>query len=109
DLLALEVRDLERVPMSGRPYRLSHVPEVEAPRVVRAVLEDRERAEPAGVRSGRRPEQDPRPGPHTTSSSSSAFQRAPSTSSLACSSYTARPPRLRLLARSGSAAPRPSG
>jgi hypothetical protein len=45
DLLSLEVRNFERLAMSGRPNRLRHVPEVEAPALEGSVAKDGEGAE----------------------------------------------------------------
>ena len=84
DLLALEVRDRQRMPVRGRPDGLGHVAEVEAPGVERVVAEDRERAEAGGVSRHRR--QEKYFGPAHSSSSIKDRHLAPSTSSLARSS-----------------------
>ena len=81
DLLAPEVGHPQGVSVGGRPDDLGHVPEVETPCVERLVTEHGERGEARGERADRCPEG--RLDPH--SASRSPRQRAPSTSSLACS------------------------
>jgi hypothetical protein len=49
DLLALQVRDLERLPVRGRPDRLHHVSEVEAPALEGAMAQEGEGTETGGV------------------------------------------------------------
>ena len=73
----------EEVAVRRRPDRLRHVPEVEAAGVEGALAADRERGEADRERGDRRPEQDA--SPSHASPSSRPRQRAPSTSSLACS------------------------
>ena len=85
DLLTLEVRHRQRVPVRGRPDGLSHVAEVEPPGVERAVAQDRKRAEAGRVGRERCPEESFRR-EHQRSSSINDRHRAPSTSSLARSS-----------------------
>ena len=85
DLLALEVRHRQRVPVRGRPDGLGHVAEVEPPDVERAVAEDGEGAEAARVGGDRRPQEPFRPGGQSSSSIKDRHL-APSTSSLARSS-----------------------
>ena len=82
--MPLEVGHLEEPAVRRRPDRLGQVPDVEAPRLERLLLEHRERRHPGGERAHREGEKRARPG-HVPAiaRSSSARQRAPSTASLA--------------------------
>ena len=62
DLLALEVGHLEEPAVRRRPDGLGEVPDVEAARLERPLLEHRERGHPGGERADREPEQRARPG-----------------------------------------------
>ena len=84
ELPPLEVGHLEEPAVRRRPDRLGQVPDVEAARLERLLLEHRERRHPGGERAHRKGEQRARPG-HVLAiaRSSSARQRAPSAASLA--------------------------
>ncbi len=57
DLVAVQLGDVERAPVGGRPDRLHHVAEVEAARLERPVLQRRQQAEAARVHGHPRPDQ----------------------------------------------------
>ena len=82
DLHSVAARHLQEVAVRGVPDRLHHVPQVVAAGRIGAVTEDRQRGEAGGIRGHRCPDQ--RLGSHRSDAISSR-QRAPSTSSLACS------------------------
>src|SRR5438094_3231648 len=117
DLVPAEARHLQRMAVRGRPDGLHHVAEVEAAGLERAVAQDGERREGGCVRGDRAPEQKARAleaahhrrcDRRACARSRTSRQRAPSTSSLACSRKAASPPSLSFCARARSVASRPT-
>ena len=82
DLPPVAARHLEEVAVCRVPDRLHHVPEVVAAGVERAVTEDGQGTEPGRIRGNRRVQERFR---SQSNASINSRQRAPRTSSLACS------------------------
>ena len=84
ELHSLEVGHLEEPAVRRRPHGLGQVPDVEAPRLERLLLEHGERRHPGGERAHRKGEERARAGhAPAIARSSNARQRAPRTASLA--------------------------